>query len=59
MQRFACGGETKVCRDLGIQHCAFAVESGDEDEVVKRVQTHMKKQHGKELSRDQVLKALA
>ena len=33
------------------------VHGDSEDEIVKRAQEHMKKEHGKEISREEVLRA--
>lgn len=58
MGQFSCGGETKVCRERGIEHCGFRVGGTDQDEIVEKTQRHLEKQHGVELTRQQVLDSL-
>ena len=40
--------------------CALGhrIEAGSEDELVRRIQDHMRKEHGMELSRDRILREL-
>lgn len=57
MGEFSCG-DNEVCRRRGIEHCSFRVGGTDEDEIVKFTQRHVEKQHGEELTSQQVLDSM-